>query len=144
MKPLDTVQRARTTSKSIIGPNQRYAEIMNIMNSREFDTDPYLKQLNIGVEKKEMLQISARILDPPQIRFRQGQGQNEIIESVNVGKWKIGRNRFYRAPEMKNWGLIYYGPRPNNQMNGILDEFANQLPEVKPIRSLFNPFSFLF
>ena len=57
MKPLDTAQRARTTSKSIIGPNQRYAEIMNIMNSRDFDKDPYLKQLNIDVAKNEMLQI---------------------------------------------------------------------------------------
>ena len=76
--------------------------------------------------------FSARILDPPQIRFRQGQGQNEMIESVNVGKWRIGRNRFYRAPEIKSWGLIYYGPPPNNQMDRTLNEFANQLPEVKP------------
>jgi hypothetical protein len=57
LKPLDTVQRARTTSKSIIKPDQRYMEIMSIMNSRDFENDPYLKQLNIRVDKKEMLQI---------------------------------------------------------------------------------------
>ncbi len=57
MKPLDTVQRARTTSKSIIKADQRYMEIMSIMNSRDFENDPYLKQLNIRVDKKEMLQI---------------------------------------------------------------------------------------
>jgi hypothetical protein len=57
LKPLDTVQRARTTSKSIIKPDKRYMEIMSIMNSRDFENDPYLKQLNIRVDKKEMLQI---------------------------------------------------------------------------------------
>ena len=30
---------------------------MNIMNSRDFDKDPYLKQLNIDVAKNEMMQI---------------------------------------------------------------------------------------
>ncbi|CAF3752243.1 unnamed protein product [Rotaria sordida] len=150
LKPLDTTQRARTTSKSIIKPDQRYKEIMNIMDSRDFEQDPYLKQLNIHVDKTEMLQIkgidlleidldhkssliicfSARILNPPEIRFRQGQGQNEIVESVNVGKWRIGRNRFYQAPEIKSWGLIYYGHNPNQQMNKTIDDFANQLPEL--------------
>ncbi|CAF4470917.1 unnamed protein product, partial [Rotaria sp. Silwood2] len=115
LKPLDTTQRARTTSKSIIKPDQRYMEIMNIMDSRDFEKDPYLKQLNIHVDKKEMLQIK---------------GQNEIIESVNVGKWRIGRNRFYRAPEIKSWGLIYYGHRPNEQMNQTINYFAYQLPEL--------------
>lgn len=32
-------------------------EIMSIMNSRDFENDPYLKQLNIRVDKTEMLQI---------------------------------------------------------------------------------------
>ncbi|CAF5001536.1 unnamed protein product [Rotaria sp. Silwood1] len=128
LKPLDTTQRARTTSKSIIKPDQRYMEIMNIMDSRDFEKDPYLKQLNIHVDKREMLQIKARILNPPEIRFRQG--QNEIVESVNVGKWRIGRNRFYRAPEIKSWGLIYYGHRPNQQINQTINDFAYQLPEL--------------
>jgi hypothetical protein len=57
LKPLDTAQRARTTSKSIITPDKRYMEIMSIMNSRDFENDPYLKQLNIRVDKTEMLQI---------------------------------------------------------------------------------------
>ncbi|CAF4557350.1 unnamed protein product, partial [Rotaria sp. Silwood2] len=150
LKPLDTTQRARITNKSIIKPDQRYKEIMNIMDFRDFEKDPYLKQLNIHVDKREMLQIkgihlleidfdyklsliicfSARILNPPEIRFRQGQGQNEIVESVNIGKWRIGRNRFHRAPEIKSWGLIYYGHHPNKQMNKTINDFANQLPEL--------------
>lgn len=62
-----------------------------------------------------------------------------MVESVNIGKWRIGRNRFYRAPEIKNWGLIYYGPPPKGQMNGIINRFANELPEVK-LRSTFAQF----
>jgi hypothetical protein len=76
--------------------------------------------------------FSARILAPPEIRFRQNQGENEIVECVNVGKWRIGRNRFYRAPEIKSWGLIYYGHRPNQQMNQTINDFAYRLPEVRP------------
>jgi hypothetical protein len=57
LKPLDSVQRALVTKKSIIKPEQRYAQIMNVVRDRQFDTDPYLKELNIKVESTEMLQV---------------------------------------------------------------------------------------
>ena len=41
------------------------------MNSHDFDKDSYLKELNICVNQKEMLEIKVRIIDPPQIRYRQ-------------------------------------------------------------------------
>ena len=104
---------------------------MNIMQTRDFEKDTYLQQLNISVDTKEMVQIKARLLDPPQIRFRQGQSQTEAIESVNVGKWKIRGNRFYQAPEIRNWGLIYYGKYINDRMKQTVTSFANQLPDVR-------------
>lgn len=130
LKPLDTDQRARTTSKSIIKPGQRYEEIMRIMQTRDFERDSYLQQLNISVDTKEMMQIKARIIDPPQIRFRQGQNQTEAIESVDVGKWKIRGHRFFQAPDIRSWGLIYYGYRPNDGMKQTVTSFANQLPDL--------------
>ena len=57
MKPLDSVQRALVTKKCIIKPELRYEKIMGIVNGRQFQTDPYLKELGITVDANEMLQI---------------------------------------------------------------------------------------
>ena len=70
----------------------------------------------------------ARILPPPQVKYRD-QGNNEIAEHVAVGKWAI-RNRFYARPTINKWGIIYFGPKPDNRIISILKEFENQFPSV--------------
>lgn len=60
LKPLDSVQRALVTKKCIIKPEQRYGKIMNIVNDLQFETDPFLKELNIRVDAKEMLQVRGK------------------------------------------------------------------------------------
>ena len=135
LKPLDSVQRALVTKKSVIKPDQRYAQIMNVVNSRQFETDPYLKELNIQVDSKEMLEIKARILPPPEVKYR-GQGNTEITERVNFGKWSI-RNRFFTTRDIAKWGMIYFGTKPNGNVIETLKEFENRLPQVrKNTRSL--------
>ncbi|CAF3849468.1 unnamed protein product [Rotaria magnacalcarata] len=129
LKPLDATQRARVSSKSIIKPLERYNQIMNIMQGRDFETDIHLKDLNIRVHKNEMLQLKARILTPPDIRYRHRQDKGEVIEHVDVGKWRIS-NRFYATPEINNCGIIYFGHTPDQEVNGILNQFAFQLPEL--------------
>jgi len=57
LKPLDNAQRASVSKKSIVKPHERYDQIMRIVNSREFDKDSHLKELNIHVDTKEMLEI---------------------------------------------------------------------------------------
>jgi hypothetical protein len=54
---LDSIQRAAVTKKSVVRPQERYDQIMRIANSREFDKDSNLKELNIRVHTKEMLEI---------------------------------------------------------------------------------------
>ena len=70
----------------------------------------------------------ARILPPPVVKYR-GQGNNEVVEHVAVGKWTI-RNRFCTSPAVNRWGMIYFGPRPQNEIIDILRGFENQLPPV--------------
>lgn len=60
LKPLDSVQRALVTKKSIIKPEQRYGQIMDVVRSRQFQTDPYLKELGIQVEADEMMKIKGK------------------------------------------------------------------------------------
>lgn len=71
----------------------------------------------------------ARILPPPEVVYR-GKGNGEVVEHVAVGKWAI-RNRFYTSPPVNRWGMLYFGPNPQNHIVGILNEFQNQLPPVR-------------
>ena len=70
----------------------------------------------------------ARILPPPEVKYR-GKGNIEVAEHVAVGKWAI-RNRFYHSPAINKWGILYFGPKPQNQIISILQEFESQLPQV--------------
>lgn len=148
IKPLDSAQRANVSSKSIIKPAERYDRIMEIMRARNFDADRYLSNVGVEVKKNEMMEIKglrrieeetyfhsssilARILNPPAIRYRAaGPGQKEAIENVNVGKWRI-RNFFYRTPEIRTWGLIYFGNRPTQGQEQMIQEFSRNFPKVK-------------
>ncbi|CAF0973268.1 unnamed protein product [Adineta steineri] len=128
LKPLDSVQRALVTKKSVIKPDQRYNQIMNVVQNRQFDSDPYLKELNIKVETKEMLQLKARILPPPEVKYR-GQGNSDVTERVNFGKWTI-RNRFYTTRDISKWGMVYFGSKPTENVIQTLKDFETQLPPL--------------
>lgn len=117
---------------------------MKIVHQRNFQSDPYLKALNIKVDTNEMLKINgnlrfqkqirflsiplARILPPPEVKYR-GKGKDDIIEHVAVGKWTI-RNRFYTSSTINKWGIIYFGSKPDQRIIPILQEFEHQLPSV--------------
>ena len=150
MKPLDSVQRALVTKKCIIKPEQRYGKIMNIVNDLQFETDPYLKELNVRVDSKEMLQVrgkdrrrcrisffpsrpsfEARVLPPPEVKYRD-QKSGEITERVNCGKWVI-RNRFFTTRDIKVWAMVYFGSKPDQGVIDVLKDFENRLPQVSSI-----------
>ncbi|CAF2681440.1 unnamed protein product [Rotaria sp. Silwood2] len=128
LKPLDKQQRGLVSRNTIIKPEQRYSEIMKIVRNNQFDRDPYLKELNIRVDDKEMLEIKGRVLSPPEIRYRR-RGQGEIIESVNCGKWRI-QNWFYTTSQINSWGMIYFGDTSNGYTEDIVSKFQNRLPNL--------------
>ncbi|CAF3771180.1 unnamed protein product [Rotaria sp. Silwood1] len=128
LRPLDSVQRALVSKTTIIKPDKRYDQIMKIVRERNFQSDIYLQTLNIKVDTNEMMQIKARILPPPEVKYR-GQKNNEVAEHVAVGKWSI-RNRFYTSPIINQWGMIYFGPKPDQNIINILTDFQNQLPQL--------------
>ncbi|CAF3736218.1 unnamed protein product [Rotaria sp. Silwood1] len=104
MRPLDSVQQALVAKKSIVKSDQRYYQIMDIIHQRNWNSDRYLKALNIQVNIQEMLKIRARILPPPQITYRKQNNQN-VVEHVSLGKWKI-RNQFCSTPIINKWGML--------------------------------------
>ncbi len=59
---MDKQQRGVVSRNTILKPVQRYEEIMKIVRNNQFDSDPYLKELNIRVHNKEMLQLTGILL----------------------------------------------------------------------------------
>lgn len=155
--PLDSVQRALVSKTTIIKPDRRYDEIMRIIQQRNFSTDRYLNAMNVKVQTNEMMKVkgkshrnesrgvknmfdvnfSGRVLPPPLVKYR-GQGNSEVAESVSVGKWSI-RNRFYSTPPINKWAIVHFGPRPNDRILPILQEFEGELPNVRFSSSKANP-----
>ncbi len=54
---MDKQQRGTVSRNTIIKPEERYKEIIKIVRNNQFDRDPYLKELNIRVHDREMLEI---------------------------------------------------------------------------------------
>ncbi|CAF1269422.1 unnamed protein product, partial [Didymodactylos carnosus] len=128
-KPLDSVQRALVTKMSSVGPDERYQQIMRCVRERQFQTDPYLKDLNIVVDTEEMMEIKARILPPPEVIYRT-QKQEDVVEQVNIGKWTI-RNHFYTVPDIQRWAVLHFADeQPNEVVINVLEEFSNDLPQL--------------
>ncbi|CAF4025256.1 unnamed protein product [Rotaria sp. Silwood2] len=128
IKPLDKSQRGAVSKNTIIEPEDRYNEIMKILRNNQYERDPYLKELNIHVHDKEMLEINARVLSPPEIKYRR-RGQGEVIEYVNCGTWRI-RNWFYTTSKIHSWGMIYFGDTPDEYTNNVLEDFQDRLPKL--------------
>ncbi|CAF2311858.1 unnamed protein product [Rotaria sp. Silwood2] len=57
MRPLGSVQQAVVAKKAIVKPDQRYNQIMDIINKRNYNSDSYLKALNIHVNTEDMMKI---------------------------------------------------------------------------------------
>ena len=62
--PLDSVQRALVSKTSIVKPDKRYTQLMDIVRQRRFPSDPYLKALNVQVDSNEMLKIKGKLQLP--------------------------------------------------------------------------------
>lgn len=61
LRPLDSVQRALVSKTSIVKPDKRYTQIMDIVHQRRFQSDPYLKALNVQIDTNEMLKINGKL-----------------------------------------------------------------------------------
>jgi len=85
-------QNAEKSKRSILLPEVRFNKTMMIANERNFNNDQYLKHLSMIIDTNEMLQVKARVLDPPNIVYR----SNRIV-SVTIGKWLMKGNQLQQA-----------------------------------------------
>ncbi|CAF3647379.1 unnamed protein product [Rotaria sordida] len=131
IKPLTTDQRARVTKKTVVRPNQRYQAIKEIVQTRQFNEDKYIKEIGMSVDDEEMLIVEGRLIAPPEIKYISGHdGQSEVVERINIGKWNI-RNRFQKTRHIDTWACIMVSAqRPNQYQLSIAQQFVKHFPNV--------------
>ncbi|CAF0851329.1 unnamed protein product [Rotaria sordida] len=121
-------QNAEKSKRSILLPEIRFNKTMMIANERNFNNDSYLKHLSMTIDTNEMLQVKARVLDPPNIVYR-----NNRVVSVTIGKWLMKGNQLQQATRVHKWEMILVkdGRREPGHMDmQKLEEFCNMLPET--------------
>lgn len=132
LKPLTTEQRAKVTKKTVVKPGERFGMICRVADERRFDQDPYLQKFGVKVHSNEMLLIPARILTPPEIKYKSSQGdQRDVIERVQVGKWYLN-NQLNKAREVRAWALVLVSQKePDAKQVGLARDFASKIPQVR-------------
>jgi hypothetical protein len=85
-------QNAEKSKQSILLPEVRFNRTMKIAAERQFNRDPYLKHLSMTIDTNQMLQVQARVLEPPNIVYR-----NNRLVSVTIGKWLMKGNLLQQA-----------------------------------------------
>ncbi|CAF1268322.1 unnamed protein product [Rotaria sp. Silwood1] len=131
LKPLTTDQRAKVTKKTVVKPGERFGMIRRVADECHFDQDPYLQKFGIKVHTNDMLIIPARVLTPPEIKYKSAQGdQRDIIERVQIGKWYLN-NHFNKAREIRAWALVLVSQKePDARQVGLARDFASKIPQA--------------
>ena len=136
LKPLTTEQRAKVTKKTVVRPGERYGMIRRVADERRFNQDSFLERFGITVDNNEMLLLPARILPPPEIKYKSSRSDHgEAIERVQIGKWWLN-NRFNKAREIRTWAVVLISQRePDNRQIRLARDFARQIPQVRSMSS---------
>ncbi|CAF4082019.1 unnamed protein product, partial [Rotaria sp. Silwood2] len=131
LKPLTTDQQAKVTKKTVVRPGERYGMIRRVADERGFNNDSYLSKFGITVDVNEMVMLRARILPPPEIKYKSAHGdQREVVERVQIGKWWLN-NRFNKAREIRAWAVILVSQRePDNRQIRLARDFASKIPQA--------------
>ncbi|CAF3792637.1 unnamed protein product [Rotaria socialis] len=131
LKPLTTEQRAKVTKKTVVKPGERFGMIRRVIDECRFDQDSYLQKFGIKVHSNDMLKIPARVLTPPDIKYKSTKDdQRDIIEKVQIGKWYLN-NQFNKTREIRIWALVLVSQKePDARQVGLARDFASKIPKA--------------
>jgi eukaryotic translation initiation factor 2C len=100
---MTTEQNAEKSKRSILLPELRFNRTMAIANERNFNNDSYLKHLSMVIDTDEMVQVKARVLDPPSIVYR-----NNRVVSVAIGKWVMKGNQLQQTTRVHKVKISWF------------------------------------
>ena len=93
-KHIDDNQRQKMIRAAAKPPKERRATIERNLKklSNHYDKDPYANAFGLKV-RGEMMKIDGRILDPPSLKYKGKESNNDVqLGKVNNGKWSPGNN----------------------------------------------------
>ena len=96
---MNNEQNAEKSKRSILLPEVRFNKTMKIAQERNFGNDSYLNHLSMVIDTKQMVQVKARILEPPAIVYR-----NNRVVSVTIGKWLMKGNLLQQTTRVHKLG----------------------------------------
>ncbi len=109
---MTTEQNAEKSKQSILLPEVRFNKTMTIANERSFNHDPYLKHLSMTIDTSDMVQVKARVLDPPNIVYR-----NNRVVSVTIGKWLMKGSLLQQATRVHKVRIFQWIVRCSDQFS---------------------------
>ncbi|KAK5089548.1 Protein argonaute [Exophiala xenobiotica] len=116
---LDETQTANMIKFAVSPPNQRLASINDGKSWLGWDTDKYLKEYGLQINKQQVV-TSARVLPPPGVKFK-----NKTEQPGTKGRWDLRAKQFINPnqKELGSWGIGIFGGRV--ALNpGAIEKFA--------------------
>lgn len=106
MQTLDSAQRQKMLDLTSSNPQQREKFIADgIPDSSQ---DPYLKEFRLQMNNK-MMQVPARVLQPPALRFSSERGGGPMSVRPNNGQWALRDAAFLVRKQIKSSALLIVG-----------------------------------
>lgn len=87
-------------------PAERLASIREGLGVLAYGQSEYVRQFGLHVEQGEPLSFSARVLEPPTLKYGAGSRQ-PTIKPAN-GQWNMIDKRFYSAKPVLQWIVVIY------------------------------------
>ena len=130
-KHIDNNQRQKMIRAAAKPPKERRATIeRNLKNlSNHYDKDPCANVFGLKV-KGEMMKTDGRILDPPTLKYKGKERNNDVqFGKVNNGKWSVRDKdalKFLKPMELKYWGVLDLANIPDNVKKQFVDRLFRE------------------
>ncbi|KAK7470584.1 hypothetical protein VKT23_002008 [Stygiomarasmius scandens] len=87
-------------------PKDRLSSIVKGIETLAYGQSEYVRQFGMSVDVTGPIQVQARILKPPVLKYGIGSKQPTIQPSN--GSWNMRDKRFYKPAEIQRWILVVY------------------------------------
>ncbi len=99
---LDSSQTQQMIKFAVTRPQERSRHIMANVAQLGWDTDPYLRELGIKMNKN-MAEVSAKIIDPPEVQYANGR-----VNPGTKGSWDLRGRQFIagNSAPLDSWAVV--------------------------------------
>lgn len=115
---LEAKQNSEMIKFTAITPNERFEEIIKIVNSPEVRNEPTTQAFGLEVLQKPIC-LEGRVLDPPSLRFK----DNSVVPVDGVWSMKQSGAKFFNGAVINSWVLLGFA----HVDLSVLRDFSSQL-----------------